>query len=147
MRPPSPNALVPHRTAHASPSFAFGDPIEAVYWVTAGGIWPGVNSVTLGDSDGIARAVLALFPLSQPAHDSGWGGPPAPLVGKARAKALLADASIEADRTGRSLTGALGTVPEIAAHLDGEALAVLVVPADYTGAVGPLVDRALKRRS
>ncbi|MFC4471269.1 FAD/NAD(P)-binding protein [Streptomyces xiangluensis] len=38
--------------------FAYGVPTEAVHWVTAAGIRPGVNSVTLGDSDAIARAVL-----------------------------------------------------------------------------------------
>ncbi|MDX3451640.1 FAD/NAD(P)-binding protein [Streptomyces sp. ME02-8801-2C] len=42
--------------------FAYGVPTEAVHWVTAAGIRPGVNSVTLGDSDAIARAVLALAP-------------------------------------------------------------------------------------
>ncbi|WP_217236065.1 FAD/NAD(P)-binding domain-containing protein [Streptomyces sp. AC555_RSS877] len=44
--------------------FAYGVPTEAVHWVTAAGIRPGVNSVTLGDSDAIARAVLALSPTS-----------------------------------------------------------------------------------
>lgn len=42
--------------------FAYGVPTEAVHWVTAAGIRPGVNSVTLGDSDAIARAVLNLPP-------------------------------------------------------------------------------------
>jgi hypothetical protein len=32
--------------------------------VTAAGIRPGVDSVTLGDSDAIARAVLALPPVA-----------------------------------------------------------------------------------
>lgn len=41
----------PHR-------FAFGVPTEAVHWATAAGIRPGVNSVTLADSDAIARAAL-----------------------------------------------------------------------------------------
>lgn len=44
--------------------FAFGVPTEAVHWVTAAGIRPGVDSVTLGDSDAIARAVLALPEVS-----------------------------------------------------------------------------------
>ncbi|MFD6348076.1 FAD/NAD(P)-binding protein [Streptomyces roseolus] len=44
--------------------FAYGVPTEAVHWVTAAGIRPGVNSVTLGDSDAIARAVLALSPAA-----------------------------------------------------------------------------------
>ncbi|MFD4606942.1 FAD/NAD(P)-binding protein [Streptomyces sp. NPDC058440] len=39
--------------------FAFGVPTESVHWATAAGIRPGVNSVTLQDSDAIARAVLA----------------------------------------------------------------------------------------
>ncbi|WP_328355239.1 FAD/NAD(P)-binding protein [Streptomyces sp. NBC_00445] len=40
--------------------FAFGVPTEGVRWVTAVGIRPGVGSVTLEDSDGIARAALRL---------------------------------------------------------------------------------------
>lgn len=40
--------------------FAFGVPTEGVRWVTAVGIRPGVGSVTLEDSDAIARAVLHL---------------------------------------------------------------------------------------
>lgn len=46
--------------------FAFGVPTEAVHWATAAGIRPGVDSVTLGDSDSIARAMLALPPASTP---------------------------------------------------------------------------------
>ncbi|WP_030205739.1 FAD/NAD(P)-binding domain-containing protein [Streptomyces sp. NRRL S-87] len=40
--------------------FAYGVPTEAVHWVTAAGIRPGVGSVTLEDSDAIAAAVLEL---------------------------------------------------------------------------------------
>jgi hypothetical protein len=40
--------------------FAYGIPTEAVHWATAAGIRPGVDSVTLADSDAISRAVLAL---------------------------------------------------------------------------------------
>jgi uncharacterized NAD(P)/FAD-binding protein YdhS len=43
--------------------FAYGVPTEAVHWATAAGIRPGSDSVILGDSDAIARAVLALPPL------------------------------------------------------------------------------------
>ncbi|MDT0346461.1 FAD/NAD(P)-binding protein [Streptomyces litchfieldiae] len=51
--------------------FAYGVPTEAVHWVTAAGIRPGVNSVTLGDADAIARAVLALSaPAAAPAGGS-----------------------------------------------------------------------------
>jgi uncharacterized NAD(P)/FAD-binding protein YdhS len=38
--------------------FAFGVPTEAVHWVTAAGVRPGVNSVTLADADAIAQAAL-----------------------------------------------------------------------------------------
>ncbi|MFI6168318.1 FAD/NAD(P)-binding protein [Nocardia sp. NPDC051052] len=44
--------------------FAFGVPTEGVHWVTAAGIRPGVNSVTLVDSDAIARAVLGVAPVA-----------------------------------------------------------------------------------
>lgn len=44
--------------------FGFGIPTESVHWVTAAGARPGVGSVTLGDADAIARAVLALSPFS-----------------------------------------------------------------------------------
>ncbi|GAA1970759.1 FAD/NAD(P)-binding protein [Kitasatospora viridis] len=49
--------------------FAFGVPTEAVHWVTAAGVRPGVNSVILCDADAIAQAVLAIRPaeLHQPA--------------------------------------------------------------------------------
>lgn len=49
--------------------FAFGIPTEAVHWVTAAGIRPGVDSVTLGDSDSIARAMLALGRATASPHD------------------------------------------------------------------------------
>ncbi|GLF92648.1 FAD/NAD(P)-binding protein [Streptomyces yaizuensis] len=45
--------------------YAYGVPTESVHWVTAAGIRPGVDSVTLGDSDAIARSVLALPPATQ----------------------------------------------------------------------------------
>ncbi|MEV3873887.1 FAD/NAD(P)-binding protein [Streptomyces sp. NPDC049906] len=45
--------------------YAYGVPTESVHWVTAAGIRPGVDSVTLGDSDAIARSVLALPPTAQ----------------------------------------------------------------------------------
>ena len=45
--------------------FAYGVPTESVHWVTAAGIRPGVDSVTLSDSDAIARALVALPPAAQ----------------------------------------------------------------------------------
>ncbi|WP_280470130.1 FAD/NAD(P)-binding protein [Nocardia brasiliensis] len=40
--------------------FACGVPTESVRWVTAAGARPGVNSVTLADTDAIARAALGV---------------------------------------------------------------------------------------
>jgi hypothetical protein len=40
--------------------FAYGVPTETVHWASAAGIRPGVNSVTLSDSDAIAHAVVGL---------------------------------------------------------------------------------------
>lgn len=45
---------------------AFGVPTEAVHWVTAVGIRPGVNSVTVADADSIARTVLRLVATAAP---------------------------------------------------------------------------------
>lgn len=52
--------------------FAYGVPTESVHWVTAAGIRPGVDSVTLGDADAIARAALASAP--SPVADVGDHG-------------------------------------------------------------------------
>lgn len=49
----------PHGLVHPR-RFAYGVPTESVHWVTAAGIRPGVDSVTLGDSESIACALLAL---------------------------------------------------------------------------------------
>ncbi|MEW2167069.1 FAD/NAD(P)-binding protein [Streptomyces sp. NPDC007084] len=38
--------------------FALGIPTEGVHWATAAGVRPGVDSVTLGDADAVARALL-----------------------------------------------------------------------------------------
>ncbi|MFF1412281.1 FAD/NAD(P)-binding protein [Streptomyces sp. NPDC058289] len=51
--------------------FAYGVPTEAVHWVTAAGSRPGVNSMTLGDADAIACAVLALSGAPRTARPPG----------------------------------------------------------------------------
>ena len=38
--------------------YALGIPTEGVHWATAAGVRPGVDSVTLGDADAVARALL-----------------------------------------------------------------------------------------
>jgi len=50
--------------------FAYGVPTESVHWVTAAGIRPGVDSVTLSDSDAIAAALRALAPARHTAAAS-----------------------------------------------------------------------------
>ncbi|MFF4346884.1 FAD/NAD(P)-binding protein [Streptomyces sp. NPDC001530] len=60
-----PNRLLDARGRAHPRRFAYGVPTESVHWVTAAGIRPGVDSVTLGDSDAIARAVLGLPPAAQ----------------------------------------------------------------------------------
>ncbi|ALG08567.1 FAD/NAD(P)-binding protein [Kibdelosporangium phytohabitans] len=53
------------REGRAHPArYAFGIPTEGVHWVTAAGIRPGVGSVTLEDSDAIARAALGVAAVS-----------------------------------------------------------------------------------
>ncbi|MHA6765387.1 nitrosuccinate lyase [Streptacidiphilus sp. PAMC 29251] len=69
----------------------------------------------------------------------------APALGKGRAKQLLTEASITADATGRPLAEVLAEVPAVTEHLSPAALTDLLDPAGYTGAAGPLVDRALRR--
>ncbi|WP_282793784.1 FAD/NAD(P)-binding protein [Streptomyces sp. CC224B] len=59
---PRPPRLLDARGRAHPRRFAYGVPTEGVHWVTAAGIRPGVDSVTLGDADAIARAVLTLRP-------------------------------------------------------------------------------------
>ncbi|MEU9109465.1 3-carboxy-cis,cis-muconate cycloisomerase [Streptomyces xanthophaeus] len=67
----------------------------------------------------------------------------APLLGKAAAKELLTRASLLASADGRPLADVLAALPELAGVLSPAEAAALLDPAAYTGAAGPLVDRAL----
>ncbi|MFD3701048.1 3-carboxy-cis,cis-muconate cycloisomerase [Streptomyces sp. NPDC058646] len=71
----------------------------------------------------------------------------APRLGKGAAKELLARASLLASGTGRPLADVLAALPELDGVLSREEAAALLDPAGYTGAAGPLVDRALGTRS
>ncbi|MGW2930479.1 FAD/NAD(P)-binding protein [Streptomyces sp. NPDC001156] len=55
---PRPYRLIDRQGIAHPRRFAFGVPTEGVHWVTAAGARPGVDSVTLSDSDAVARAVL-----------------------------------------------------------------------------------------
>jgi 3-carboxy-cis,cis-muconate cycloisomerase len=69
----------------------------------------------------------------------------APALGKAPAKALLTEASVQAVATGRTLGEILAESPELAGRWTDDALTELLDPVRYLGAAGPLVDRALRR--
>lgn len=70
----------------------------------------------------------------------------APKLGRGPARDVLSQASSTARRTGRPLAQVLAALPDVAVHLDAGELETLLDPAGYTGAAGPLVDRALRRR-
>jgi 3-carboxy-cis,cis-muconate cycloisomerase len=67
----------------------------------------------------------------------------APRLGKTAAKELLTRASLLASATGRPLADVLAELPELAGVLDRAEATALLDPSGYTGAAGPLVDRAL----
>ncbi|WP_037677766.1 lyase family protein [Streptomyces griseus] len=68
----------------------------------------------------------------------------APVIGTAAAKRLLARATEATERTGRRLSEVLAESAELDGRLDADELTELCDPANYTGAAGKLVDRALK---
>ena len=57
---PSPYNLIDDQGRAHARRFVIGVPTEGVHWVTAAGARPGVNSVTLTDSDAVARAALRI---------------------------------------------------------------------------------------
>ncbi|MBL1100185.1 FAD/NAD(P)-binding protein [Streptomyces coffeae] len=63
---PAPYRLVDAQGRPHPRRFAVGVPTEGVHWVTAAGARPGVNSVTLCDTDAIARAVLRVALSGEP---------------------------------------------------------------------------------
>ncbi|WP_328322510.1 3-carboxy-cis,cis-muconate cycloisomerase [Streptomyces sp. NBC_00388] len=69
----------------------------------------------------------------------------APHLGKAAAKVLLTRTAQQAAAGGEPLAGLLLRHPDVAAHFDAGQLAELLDPTAYTGAAGPLTDRALRR--
>jgi 3-carboxy-cis,cis-muconate cycloisomerase len=69
----------------------------------------------------------------------------APLLGKARARDLLNEASARSARTGEPLSDVLRQDSRVSAVLADARLADLFDPEAYTGAAGPLTDRALSR--
>ncbi|MCH0557955.1 3-carboxy-cis,cis-muconate cycloisomerase [Streptomyces sp. MUM 16J] len=68
-----------------------------------------------------------------------------PRLGKVTAKRLLTHASARAAEQSRPLGAILSEHPDLQGMFDATELSLLLDPAQYTGAAGPLVDRALKR--
>jgi 3-carboxy-cis,cis-muconate cycloisomerase len=69
----------------------------------------------------------------------------APALGKVSAKRLLGEASLTASSTGKRLADVLADRAELADLFTPAQLDELLDPTHYTGAAGPLVDRALAR--
>ncbi|MET9323003.1 lyase family protein [Streptomyces sp. NPDC003038] len=67
----------------------------------------------------------------------------APRLGRARAKELVSEASLTADREHRPPAQVLRGLPEVAPYLTAEELDALLDPTTYTGAAWALVARAL----
>lgn len=67
----------------------------------------------------------------------------APRIGRTRARDLLADASLTADREGLPLLAVLSTLPEVTAHHSAEELERLLDPTAYVGAAPALATHAL----
>lgn len=70
-----------------------------------------------------------------------------PYLGRQRAHDLVYDICRKAITTGGSFLDLLAGDPEIAPHMNREALAKLVDPANYLGLAGEMVDRVLKASS
>ncbi|MFD8686664.1 3-carboxy-cis,cis-muconate cycloisomerase [Streptomyces sp. NPDC059651] len=68
-------------------------------------------------------------------------------LGRAAARKAVTDGAARAAREGIPLHEALAQDPALAGVVTGDALRTLTDPSGYTGAAGPLVDRALRRRS
>jgi hypothetical protein len=114
--------------AHGRPHprrFAYGVPTEAVHWVTAAGIRPGVDSVTLGDSEAIACAVLALAPAKPrrrrtdgadeadgPATGAGRTGDPDTIAARAGGSGQFGGREGASELTGTGRAGGSGGVGE-----------------------------------
>ncbi|WP_189297738.1 FAD/NAD(P)-binding protein [Streptomyces albospinus] len=75
---PSPYHLIKADGRRHPRRFAVGVPTEGVHWVTAAGARPGVGSVTLADTDAVARAALRASAAAPPHRRP--AAPPAPSV-------------------------------------------------------------------
>jgi 3-carboxy-cis,cis-muconate cycloisomerase len=71
----------------------------------------------------------------------------APRIGKVAAKQLLTTIAGSAAQTGRPLPELLAEASELEGRFSREELVELCDPTGYTGAAGPLVDRALRTES
>ena len=68
----------------------------------------------------------------------------APALGRQAAHDLVRPAAVAAASGGTPLAEALAARPEVRAHLGEDEIRRLLEPADYLGATGRLIDRALR---
>ncbi|MFI2259074.1 FAD/NAD(P)-binding protein [Streptomyces tubercidicus] len=86
---PSPYHLIGADGRRHPRRFAVGVPTEGVHWVTAAGARPGVGSVTLADTDAVARAALRAA-----VDDAGTGPSGGPGAGVSAANGVTAAARV-----------------------------------------------------
>ena len=75
--------------------FAFGVPTEGVHWVTAAGVRPGVDSVTLSDADAVARRRAAHAPRAAGVRNRQRDGQRNGIPGRNRHRSKVELASID----------------------------------------------------
>ena len=68
-----------------------------------------------------------------------------PYLGRLKAKDLVHDACERVDAEATDLASVLASIPQVAEHLGGEALARTMDPSNYLGTVGEEVDRVVAR--
>ncbi len=121
------NAIVPEIFVLA------GDALATARHVVAGlGVDGERMRANLEASGGLVMAEAAAMALS-------------PHLGRLRAKDLVHDACERASAEAAHLASVLASVPEVARHLDGDALARTMDPANYLGTAGAEVDRVVAR--
>ncbi|MEU3406223.1 3-carboxy-cis,cis-muconate cycloisomerase [Streptomyces sp. NPDC006670] len=96
--------------------YAFGVPTEGLHWVTAAGVRPGVDSVTVGDADALARGLLGIEdPGQEP--DAATRAESGPTRAGSGPVAALPDGSAGAGNT--AARPASGARPVVADGADG----------------------------
>ena len=121
------NMIVPEIFLLAGEALAAARHVVAGLQVDAARMWANLES-----SRGTVMAEAAAMAL-------------APHLGRLKAKDLVHDACRRTDAGAADLASALASIPEVAALVDGGALARVLDPRNYLGTAGEEVDRAVAR--